>query len=79
MTSPFVSNPGRYSDANGLYYGLAVYDVEALVFFALALAGTFLLYRKRGLLVASVRTVGVGALLAAFLALDVAIFDFGQF
>ena len=79
MTSLFVSNPARYSDATGLYYGLSVYDVQALALLAIGLAGTFLLFRKGGDVLALVRTLRVAALLASFLALNVAIFDFGEF
>jgi hypothetical protein len=79
FTRLFVSNPARYSDATGLYYGLAVYDVEALAFLTLVLAGTFLLYRSNGVAFALTRVVRVGALFALFLSADVAVFDYGEF
>jgi len=79
FASLFVSNPGQYSDATHLYYGLAVYDVEALFLLALGLYGTFLIYRSRGNAFAVLRSIRVAALLTCVLTIDVAIFDFPEF
>jgi len=79
LTAPFVADPSRYSDATGLYYGLTVYDVEGMLLLSMALGAVFVLYRAKGKLFAVLRVARVAAMLACFLAVDVAVFDYGEF